>query len=123
MRVSPPSFSCLPHNYYLNYAFDLQMDFSGSGIIFNYAIHGSSVLSETQRRHRWGRSRFAIVTLPGDPSQRFPGKITNPGQEFDPETRMMDVWIALDNPRYFLRLEMLANAEIPPRPGSAASDL
>ncbi len=58
----------------------------------------------------------AVVTLPGDSSQRFPGKITNLGQAFDPETRMMEVRIALDNPRNFLRPEMLANAEIPRGP-------
>jgi cobalt-zinc-cadmium efflux system membrane fusion protein len=58
----------------------------------------------------------AVVTLPGDPSLRFPGKITNLGQEFDPGTRMMEVRIALDNPRNFLRPEMLADAEIPRGP-------
>jgi len=58
----------------------------------------------------------AVVTLPGDPSRRFPGTITNLGQEFDPETRMMEVRIALDNPRIFLRPEMLANAEVPQGP-------
>jgi membrane fusion protein, heavy metal efflux system len=66
----------------------------------------------------------AIVTLPGDtspgdPSQRFPGTITNLGQQFDPETRMMDVRIALDNPRNLLRPEMLANAEIPLGPAKS----
>src|SRR5580658_2553345 len=55
----------------------------------------------------------ASVTLPGDPTQRFSGRITNLGQEFDPDTRMMEVRIALDNPRNVLRPEMLANAEIP----------
>jgi len=55
----------------------------------------------------------AVVTLPGDSSQRFSGRITNLGQQFDPETRMMEVRIALDNPRNVLRPEMLANAEIP----------
>ncbi len=38
----------------------------------------------------------ATVTSPGD--QRFPGRITNLGQQFDPETRMLEVRIALDNP-------------------------
>ena len=61
----------------------------------------------------------AIVTLPGDPPQRFPGRITNLGQEFDPETRMMEVRIALDNPRNILRPEMLANAEIPRGPAKS----
>jgi cobalt-zinc-cadmium efflux system membrane fusion protein len=55
----------------------------------------------------------AVVTLPGDSSQRFSGRITNLGQQFDPETRMMEVRIALDNPRNVLRPEMLANAAIP----------
>jgi cobalt-zinc-cadmium efflux system membrane fusion protein len=55
----------------------------------------------------------AVVTLPGDPAHRFAGKITNLGQQFDPETRMMEVRIALDNPQHLLRPEMLANAEIP----------
>ncbi len=53
------------------------------------------------------------VTLPGDGPRRFPGRITNLGQQFDPETRMMEVRIALDNPRNQLRPEMLASAEIP----------
>ncbi len=55
----------------------------------------------------------AIVTLPGDSPERFHGRITNLGQQFDPATRMMEVRIALDNPRNLLRPEMLANAEIP----------
>jgi membrane fusion protein, heavy metal efflux system len=62
----------------------------------------------------------AIVTLPGDTTQRFPGRITNLGQQFDPETRMMEVRIALDNPRNLLRPEMLANAQIPRGPGKPA---
>src|SRR5580658_5919295 len=33
----------------------------------------------------------ATVTLPGDSPQRFPGRITNLGQEINPETRMMEV--------------------------------
>ena len=65
-------------------------------------------------------------TLPGDSLQRFPGRITNLGQQFDPGTRTMEVRIALDNPRNVLRPEMLANAEIPRGPGkptlSVASD-
>jgi cobalt-zinc-cadmium efflux system membrane fusion protein len=58
----------------------------------------------------------AVVTPPGDSSQRFSGKITNLGQQFDPETRTMEVRIALDNPRNVLRPEMLANAAIPRGP-------
>jgi cobalt-zinc-cadmium efflux system membrane fusion protein len=61
----------------------------------------------------------ASVTLPGDPTQRFSGRITNLGQEFDPDTRMMEVRIALDNPRNVLRPEMLANAEIPRGPAKS----
>ena len=61
-----------------------------------------------------------IVTLPGDSPQRFPGRITNLGQQFDPETRMMEVRIALDNPRGLLRPEMLVNAGIPLGPGKPA---
>jgi cobalt-zinc-cadmium efflux system membrane fusion protein len=59
----------------------------------------------------------AIVTLPGD--QHFPGRITNLGQQFDPETRMMEVRIALDNPHNLLRPEMLATAEIPRGPAKS----
>lgn len=55
----------------------------------------------------------ATVTLPGDPSRTFSGKVTNLGQEFDPATRVMQVRIVLANPDNRLRPEMLANAEIP----------
>ena len=55
----------------------------------------------------------ANVTLSGIPGQRFPGKITNLGQEFDPATRVMQARIVLNNPGNLLRPEMLANAEIP----------
>jgi len=55
----------------------------------------------------------ANVTVPGDSSSRFPGRITNLGQEFDPETRLLEVRIELNNPGNRLRPEMLANAEIP----------
>ena len=55
----------------------------------------------------------ATVTLPGVPGQRFPGQITNLGQEFDETTRMMKVRIVLNNPGNRLKPEMLANAEIP----------
>ena len=61
----------------------------------------------------------ATVTLPSNPPQRFPGRITNLGQQFDPETRMMEVRIALDNPRNLLHPEMLANAEIPRGPAKS----
>jgi cobalt-zinc-cadmium efflux system membrane fusion protein len=55
----------------------------------------------------------ATVTLPGVPGQRFPGKITNLGQEMDEPTRVMKVRIVLNNPGNRLKPEMLANAEIP----------
>lgn len=54
----------------------------------------------------------ANVTLSGIPGQRFSGKITNLGQEFDPATRVMQARIVLNNPGNLLRPEMLANAEI-----------
>lgn len=54
----------------------------------------------------------ATVTLSGVPGQRFSGKITNLGQEFDATTRAMQVRIVLNNPGNLLRPEMLANAEI-----------
>jgi len=53
------------------------------------------------------------VTLPGDPSFQSRGRIANLGQQFDPETRMMQVRIELNNPNNRLRPEMLAIAEIP----------
>jgi RND family efflux transporter MFP subunit len=55
----------------------------------------------------------ATVTLPGEPGERFPGKITNLGQELDKTTRVMKVRIVLNNPGMKLKPEMLANAEIP----------
>jgi len=54
----------------------------------------------------------ATVTLSGVPGQRFSGRITNLGQEFDPTTRVMQARILLNNPQKLLRPEMLANAEI-----------
>jgi cobalt-zinc-cadmium efflux system membrane fusion protein len=55
----------------------------------------------------------ATVTLPGVPGERFPGKITNLGQELDATTRVMQVRIVLNNPGNRLKPEMLATAEIP----------
>lgn len=52
------------------------------------------------------------VTLPGVPGQRFPGKITNLGQAFDPTTRRLQVRIDIQSSSDMLRPEMLANAEI-----------
>jgi cobalt-zinc-cadmium efflux system membrane fusion protein len=54
-----------------------------------------------------------VVTLPNDAAQRFPGRIANLGQQFDPVTRAMEVRIDLDNRRGVLRPEMLAAADIP----------
>ena len=71
----------------------------------------ASVREEDLGRLRKGQS--AYVTLSGDDTHRFAGRITNLGQEFDPETRMMPVRIELNNRGNRLRPEMLANAEIP----------
>jgi len=54
----------------------------------------------------------AWVTLPGVPGQRFTGRISNLGQEFDPTTRRLQVRIDLEHPGGILRPEMLATAEI-----------
>lgn len=57
----------------------------------------------------------AFVTLPGQDAAgaRISGKVSNLGQEFDPNTRTMQVRIDLANPDNRLRPEMLANAEFP----------
>lgn len=55
----------------------------------------------------------AFVTLAGQNGLRIAGKVTNLGQEFDPNTRVMQVRIELANPNNRLRPEMLANAEFP----------
>jgi cobalt-zinc-cadmium efflux system membrane fusion protein len=55
----------------------------------------------------------AYVTLPGQDGIRLAGKVTNLGQEFDPNTRVMQVRIELANANNRLRPEMLANAEFP----------
>jgi membrane fusion protein, heavy metal efflux system len=55
----------------------------------------------------------AFVTLPGQDGVRLAGKVTNLGQEFDPNTRVMQVRIELANANNRLRPEMLANAEFP----------
>jgi cobalt-zinc-cadmium efflux system membrane fusion protein len=67
-----------------------------------------------------GVGQGAFVTLPGTETLRFPGRITNLGQQFDPETRMMQVRIELNNTGNRLRPEMLANAEIPVGGGKPA---
>ena len=71
----------------------------------------ASVRQEDLEKIRVGQSAF--VTLPGPDGARFPGKITNLGQQFDPDTRVMQVRIELSNANNRLRPEMLANAEIP----------
>jgi len=71
----------------------------------------ASVRQEDLGRLRAGQS--AAVTLPGEAARRFPGKITNLGQQLDPVTRVMEVRIELDNRANRFRPEMLANAEIP----------
>ena len=54
----------------------------------------------------------ASVTVNGFPNDRFTGKVTTLGEEFDPVTRSMRVRIELDNPSLKLKPEMLANAQI-----------
>jgi cobalt-zinc-cadmium efflux system membrane fusion protein len=71
----------------------------------------ASVRQEDLGRLRSGQA--ANITLPGEPVLSFPGRITNLGQQFDPETRVMQVRIELENRNGRLRPEMLANAEIP----------
>jgi membrane fusion protein, heavy metal efflux system len=71
----------------------------------------ASVRQEDLARLRSGQ--MATVTLPGDPSFQARGPITNLGQQFDPETRVMQIRIELNNPKNRLRPEMLANADIP----------
>ena len=71
----------------------------------------ASVRQEDLDKLRVGQPAF--VTLPGLEGARFPGRIANLGQQFDPSTRVMQVRIELNNPNNRLRPEMLANAEIP----------
>ncbi len=71
----------------------------------------ASVRQEDLGRLR--RDQPAYVTLPGQDTTRLAGKITNLGQEFDPDTRAMQVRIELANLNGRLRPEMLAGAEIP----------
>ena len=53
-----------------------------------------------------------MFTIPGDRAARYHGVIANLGQQFNPETRLAEVRIELNNPNNRLRPEMLANAEI-----------
>ncbi len=55
----------------------------------------ASVRQEDLGKLRVGQT--AYVTLPGQEGLRFAGKITNLGQQFDPETRVMQVRIELAN--------------------------
>jgi membrane fusion protein, heavy metal efflux system len=55
----------------------------------------------------------AIVLLPDLADQRFSGRVTNLGQQFDPTTRLMQIRIELQNTGSLLRPEMLATAELP----------
>jgi len=71
----------------------------------------ASVRQEDLAKLHVGQSAF--VTLPGAEGTRLAGKIANLGQQFDPETRVMQVRIELNNAANRLRPEMLANAEIP----------
>ena len=71
----------------------------------------ASVRQEDLGKLRLDQSAF--VTLSGQDGPRLAGKITNLGQQFDPETRMMQVRIELPNTNGRLRPEMLADAEIP----------
>ena len=71
----------------------------------------ASVRQEDLDKLRVGQPAF--VTLPGLEGARFPGRIANLGQQFDPSTRVMQVRIELNNPNNRLRPEMLASAEIP----------
>jgi cobalt-zinc-cadmium efflux system membrane fusion protein len=54
-----------------------------------------------------------MVSVAAGNRGRLRGKITNLGQQFDPETRTMQVRIEVPNPAGALRPEMLADAEIP----------
>ncbi len=71
----------------------------------------ASVSQEDLMKLRPGQN--ATVTLAPDAPAHYTGRIANLGQRVDPETRMMQVRIELDNPGERLRPEMLANAEIP----------
>jgi multidrug efflux pump subunit AcrA (membrane-fusion protein) len=71
----------------------------------------ASVRQEDLGKLRLDQSAF--VTLSGQDGRRLAGKITNLGQQFDPETRTMQVRIELANSNGRMRPEMLADAEIP----------
>jgi cobalt-zinc-cadmium efflux system membrane fusion protein len=54
----------------------------------------------------------APVTLAPDAPEHYAGRVTNLGQRFDPESRLMEVRIELSNSGNRLRPEMLAVAEL-----------
>ena len=78
----------------------------------------ANVRQEQLSRLNTGQS--ATVILAGMPEARFPGKVTNLGQQLDEVTRLMQVRIVLKNPGNRLKPEMLANAEIPVGAGQSA---
>jgi cobalt-zinc-cadmium efflux system membrane fusion protein len=63
--------------------------------------------------------QIVAVSPSGITDRRFPGRIANLGQELDPQTRMTQVRIVIDNREHRLRPEMLADAEIPTGPSKA----
>lgn len=71
----------------------------------------ASVRQEDLFKLRQGQS--ASITLAGINGTAYRGKIANLGQEFNAETRMIEVRIELNNPNGQLRPEMLADAQIP----------
>jgi cobalt-zinc-cadmium efflux system membrane fusion protein len=71
----------------------------------------ASVRQEDLGKLRAGQT--AYVSLPGQDGLRLAGKITNLGQQFDAETRVMQVRIELANASGRLRPQMLATADIP----------
>ncbi len=70
----------------------------------------ASVRAEDLGKLRLNQPASVLV---GDDATPIKGRITNLGQEFDPDTRVMQVRIELANPKGILRPEMLADAEIP----------
>jgi cobalt-zinc-cadmium efflux system membrane fusion protein len=78
----------------------------------------ANVRQEQLSRLNPGQS--ATVILAGMPEAKYPGKVTNLGQQLDEVTRLMQVRIVLQNPGNRLKPEMLANAEIPVGDGHSA---
>jgi cobalt-zinc-cadmium efflux system membrane fusion protein len=77
----------------------------------------ASVRQEDLARLRVGQPATVMPARWSDQSSdgpdRYPGRIANLGQRFDPETRVMEVRIELNNPGNRLRPEMLATADLP----------